>query len=210
MGVLPSGAPRPDHDRRGPRPREGSPDEAKLAYANVVAILAPVLVLAGGTAVAAQSLITAPSQLGGGVIANGTVRKGTLRASRPAASALARRQGQVGPQGEPGSRANGAGRVNRDRRAPRGQRARRARAARTGATDVVIREFNLQIPAGASATGRATCPGDGRATGGGIGLTNGLPGEFSVWSSRPVNAAGDSVAAASAAGPRFDPRRADP
>ena len=98
----------------------------KTNYSNVAATIALVVSLAGGTAFAAQSLITSPSQLDRGVVTNGKVRKQTLKASRltPAArTKLAGAMGQAGPPGIAG--ADGAA----GPQGPAGLRAKPARGA---------------------------------------------------------------------------------
>ena len=154
----------------------------KRNYSNVAATVALVVSLAGGTAFAAQSLITSPGQLGRGVVTNAKVRKQTLEASRLTPIARTKLAGAIGPAGPPGA----AG--------PQGPAGPAGDAGPPGATDVVIRERSFQIASGASATGRVECNAGERAVGGGLGLTSGIPSQFRVWSSRPVNVAGETQA----------------
>jgi hypothetical protein len=124
--------------------------KTKLTYANVVGTLALGLVLAGGTAFAAQKLVTSPSQVARGVITNGKVKPGTLQADRLSPDALAAlegAQGPAGPEGEPG---------------PQGERGPVGPAGENGATDVVIRSENFRVPLGGSGTGRVDCRPDER------------------------------------------------
>jgi hypothetical protein len=160
----------------------------RLTYANVVATLALGLVLAGGTAVAAQKLVTSPKQIARGVVTNGKVKPGTLTADKLSPDALAALEGAAGQQGPEGP----AG--------PAGPAGIQGPPGENGVTDVVIRRQAFRVPLGGSGTGRVDCQPGERAVGGGIGLTNGIPGEFSVWSSRPINSAGDSPAGATPTG----------
>ncbi|HEX6229225.1 MAG TPA: hypothetical protein VFZ41_07150, partial [Solirubrobacterales bacterium] len=73
-----------------------------LTFSNVVASVALFCAL-GGTAIAAKTLITKPSQLRNGVVTNKKVKKGTLRVNRLHKSARRALRGSRGPRGEQGT-----------------------------------------------------------------------------------------------------------
>ena len=166
----------------------------RMSYSNIAATIALVVSLAGGTAYAAKHLITSPKQLDRGVVTNGKVRKATLKANRLAPAARAKLGGQAGPegpQGEPGVEGEPG---------PQGVQGPAGADGEAGATNVVIRRSDFRIASGATATGRADCEPGERALGGGVGLTSGSPDQFRIWSSRPVNADGESQPGSTPAG----------
>ena len=176
----------------------------RMSYSNIAATLALVVSLAGGTAYAAKHLITSPKQLDRGVVTNGKVRKATLKANRLAPGARAKLGGQVGPegpQGEPGAQGEPG---------PQGVQGAAGADGEAGATNVVIRQSDFLIAANRTATGAAQCDRGESAVGGGIGLINGIPAQFRVWSTRPVDADGNSASGNAATGWAGSARNEEP
>ena len=143
----------------------------KLSYANVVATIALVLALAGGTALAASKLVTSPKQIARGVVTNGKVKPETLQADRFAPGALADLEGAPGPAGEPG---------------PQGVPGPIGPQGPAGAATAITRTRDVPVPGrGANFLNVPCTPGE-RAVGGGVGVFEGEDTFLSIIESRPL------------------------
>ena len=155
---------------------------AKLTYSNVVGTLALVLVLAGGTAFAAQKLVTSPSQIARGVITNGKVKSGSLQADKLSPEALAELEGAPGPIGPEGPVG------------PAGEQGQRGAPGVPGVTDFVVRSRPYAIDGVGGQRMTVLCQAGESAVGGGASLEEGSDARVSYSISRPVNAAGNAAA----------------
>ncbi len=124
-----------------------------LKISNVLAFVALFAAL-GGTAFAAKTIISKPSQLKKGVVTNSKVKKGTLKANRLSDKAVASLQGQTGPKG------------------PKGAKGAKGDTGPSGLASVTAVTDSVDISAGNSDALNVPCPAGTHLVGGGADTQN--------------------------------------